>query len=319
MKEPLVSVIIPTFNRERTILRAVNSVLRQTYKNIELIVVDDGSKDNTAKLLTGITDTRLRLLQSLKNNGAAAARNLGLAQARGKYIALLDSDDEWLEEKLSVQIPELESAPAASVFSCTNAYVCGLSHVALLLGSPPKDLEAHLHTNCNLGAGTTLVLSAVCLQEVGPIDEEFTSSMEDWDWLLRMSVKSKFVYVSKPLSRIYIDNAPRSAELVERSTNIFLRKHESLIAQRGESHRKTTLTAHWLRLAQLFFAQNNAKKGFVYLRYALPASFVTQTGATIFVLATWLQMVTSVPVVDWVQKYSEWKHRTLVSDRKPVK
>lgn len=309
MEQALVSVVVPTFNREQSILRAVNSILRQSYSHLELIVVDDGSTDNTCNLLSEIRDSRLILVKSPINSGASSARNLGLSRAKGKYIALLDSDDEWLEEKLSIQIAQLESRPEASVFSCTNAYVCGLSHVALLLSSPPQDLEIHLHTNCNLGAGSTLVLSAECLKDTGPIDEAFTSSMEDWDWLLRMSIHSKFVYVEQPLSRIYIGKGMRSAELVEQSTNIFLEKHAALIANRGARHNKMVFNAHWLRLAQLFFAQKNARKGFMYLRYSLPSSLVTQMGPTVFALATWVQLTTRLPVLSWIAKCSEWKNR----------
>jgi len=101
---PLVSVVIPVFNRESFIERAVNSVLNQTYWNFELIVVDDGSTDNTVKRLKNYVDNIKILYQS--NKGVSAARNLGVKFSKGKYIAFLDSDDEWLPEKLEKQIKE---------------------------------------------------------------------------------------------------------------------------------------------------------------------------------------------------------------------
>ena len=84
-KEPLISVVIPTYNRANTILQSVNSVLNQTYKNIELIVVDDCSTDDTEKIIAGIQDSRVKFYRLEKNSGACTARNLGIEKASGKY------------------------------------------------------------------------------------------------------------------------------------------------------------------------------------------------------------------------------------------
>ncbi|MGM0423780.1 MAG: glycosyltransferase family 2 protein [Thermodesulfobacteriota bacterium] len=99
----LVSIIIPTYNRGQVLSRAVFSVLAQSHTCLELIVVDDGSIDQTREMLQGIADPRFSYLWQ-QNQGVAAARNLGIEKARGKYIALLDSDDLWLPEKLRKQL-----------------------------------------------------------------------------------------------------------------------------------------------------------------------------------------------------------------------
>ena len=99
----LVSVIIPTCNRAGTVVRAVKSVLDQTLKDLEVIVVDDGSTDDTIELLGGIADARLQVL-SQSNRGVSAARNFGLSKARGRFLALLDSDDRWLPQKAARQV-----------------------------------------------------------------------------------------------------------------------------------------------------------------------------------------------------------------------
>lgn len=103
MNEILVSVIIPSYNRERTLLTSVNSVLEQTVQNIEVIVVDDGSTDNTSKIVESIDDPRVIYIYQ-ENKGACAARNNGIEKARGKYIAFHDSDDVWHKDKLEKQI-----------------------------------------------------------------------------------------------------------------------------------------------------------------------------------------------------------------------
>jgi glycosyltransferase involved in cell wall biosynthesis len=99
----LVSVIIPTCNRAGSIVRAVTSVLEQTLQDLEVIVVDDGSTDGTLDLLGGIADSRLQVL-SQSNKGVSAARNLGLATAQGRFLALLDSDDHWRPQKAARQV-----------------------------------------------------------------------------------------------------------------------------------------------------------------------------------------------------------------------
>ena len=99
----LVSCIIPVYNRETLIKEAVNSVLAQSHRNLELVVVDDGSTDNTYATLETINDPRLKIIRQ-HNKGVSSARNTGIAQCRGKYIALLDSDDYWLKNKLEAQL-----------------------------------------------------------------------------------------------------------------------------------------------------------------------------------------------------------------------
>ena len=100
----LVSVIIPVYNRENTIKRAIDSVLCQTYSSLELIIVDDGSTDGTVKRIKEYDDDRIKLVCLGKHGGANQARNTGMMNAKGEYIAFQDSDDEWLPDKLSIQI-----------------------------------------------------------------------------------------------------------------------------------------------------------------------------------------------------------------------
>jgi glycosyltransferase involved in cell wall biosynthesis len=104
--KPKVSVIIPTYNREKYIERAIKSVLEQTYRDYELIIIDDGSTDNTGKILRKY-DKKIRNF-SMLHSGVSAARNFGISKAHGEWIALLDSDDYWLPEKLEKQMEYLE-------------------------------------------------------------------------------------------------------------------------------------------------------------------------------------------------------------------
>ena len=107
MKKEMVSVIIPTYNRETVIGRAIESVLKQTYPHFELLIIDDGSTDQTKRVVERIADERIRYILLEENGGVARARNVGIAEAQYDYIAFLDSDDEWMPEKLELQMERL--------------------------------------------------------------------------------------------------------------------------------------------------------------------------------------------------------------------
>ncbi len=118
MTSPLVSVVIPTHNRERFLREAVASVAAQTYDNWELVVVDDGSTDGTRAFLEGLADARVRPVWLARQGNAAALRNIGVQHAKGSHVAFLDSDDLWLPEKLVEQVKDLAANP-----ECRWSYV----------------------------------------------------------------------------------------------------------------------------------------------------------------------------------------------------
>ena len=117
-----VSVIIPTYNRAHLVGRAIKSVLNQTFQDFEIIVVDDGSTDSTKEVVTSFNDTRIRYIKHQMNKGGNAARNTGLKNSKGEYIAFLDSDDEWLPEKLERQLEVFEKSEDERL----GAVYCGI-------------------------------------------------------------------------------------------------------------------------------------------------------------------------------------------------
>jgi len=114
--KPIVSIILPTRNRCHLIRGAVESVLNQTFSDIEVIIVDDGSTDKTAQVVTNLNDRRIRYERLNESRGAPVARNIGISLAKGEYIAFQDSDDEWLPQKLEKQMQAFEvSKPEVGV------------------------------------------------------------------------------------------------------------------------------------------------------------------------------------------------------------
>lgn len=112
----LITVIMPAFNREKEIQFSIRNILKQSYKNFELIIVDDGSTDNTVKVISNFNDPRIRLLCLSKNQGASTARNLGIQNAKGDYITFLDSDDFYKINKLATQLKYLKETRADVVY-----------------------------------------------------------------------------------------------------------------------------------------------------------------------------------------------------------
>jgi glycosyltransferase involved in cell wall biosynthesis len=115
---PLVSIVVPTYNRAQLVPRAIDSVLRQDYPRWELIVVDDGSTDGTDEVLARYRDERIRVVRHPRNRGATAAKNTGLGEIRGEWFTILDSDDELVEDALSALVAEIERDPTLAAITC---------------------------------------------------------------------------------------------------------------------------------------------------------------------------------------------------------
>lgn len=197
----LVSVIIPTYNRAHYIREAVESVLAQSYKNFEIIVVDDGSTDGTEEVLHPYRDSIRYFYQ--ENQGASAARNLGIKNARGKYIAFLDSDDFWLPEMLEVQVGYLEAHPEA-----------GMVHADFLIldeGSNNPGPRKRTHSRPkpsgyifpelfieNAVMNVCVIVRRASLEVTGLFDPEFRRA-EDYHLWLRIARHFPIAYINRPL------------------------------------------------------------------------------------------------------------------------
>lgn len=201
---PTVSVIIPTYNRQYLVQRAINSVLGQTYENFELLVVDDGSSDDTPRIVQGYEDERIKFFRHEHNKGACTARNTALERARGDYIAILGSDDIWLPDKLEKQLEAFAEAASEVGVIYTGMIKWHKSQKATELFLPKKsgDLYEEFLTGNVLGpAESTALIKSECFEEVGYYDSSLPSR-QDLDMWIRISRLFKFDYVSECLARI---------------------------------------------------------------------------------------------------------------------
>jgi teichuronic acid biosynthesis glycosyltransferase TuaG len=193
MNGPLVSVIMPAFNVERYIAESIQSVIAQTYRRWELIIIDDGSTDATADVVQGLasSDSRIRLI-SQQNQKLAKARNAGLRQSEGELIAFLDSDDLWIKEKLELQVKALKENAADLVFSDgfifhdDNVFDESLTFATLVGGFDGAEMFRDLMLMNRIPILSVLTRRKV-LDEVGGFDERRDRGAEDYDLWLRIS------------------------------------------------------------------------------------------------------------------------------------
>jgi len=211
----LVSVILPTFNRARTLPRAITSVLSQSYSNLELLIIDDGGSDNTAEIVAAIGDPRIRYVVMEKNGGASSARNAGLRLATGQFIAFQDSDDEWLAGKLERQVRAAQEAGEAAVtvfhpkilYGRDEAGLYGPHRVCLLPiieDQAEATIKKLIHLQ-NLISTQTLLITREAFERAGFFDVHLVNS-EDWAFGIELFYNSKVVFIDEPLVISYLQN-----------------------------------------------------------------------------------------------------------------
>lgn len=185
--DALVSVVIPNYNGALYLNEAVSSVMEQDYENIEIIVIDDGSTDNSVELLKKF-GSKIQLIE-IKNSGASTARNIGISVAKGEYIAFLDSDDIWVRNKLRLQMEYMKTNKLDLVYchgqEFGNADGLNILHEAKYTGDCYKYFKKFPgRAIIDMGPSTAVIKSSR-LQKTGVFDPSFTGPAEDWDFFRR--------------------------------------------------------------------------------------------------------------------------------------
>ena len=208
MNLPKVSVIIPNYNYEKYIAKTIDSVLAQTYRNIEVIVVDDGSMDNSLNVLKDYGD-KITVIEQ-KNQGVSPARNNGAANSSGEYIAFLDADDIWLPEKLKHQMQKFFDDKEIGLVHCSmtfidpNGEVCGENRDGKQ-GWIATDI-IKLKDGAIIGTGSTSLVQRIIFEENKGFDHRLTTAA-DWEFCYRVAVEHKIGFVEEPLVLYRIHNS----------------------------------------------------------------------------------------------------------------
>jgi glycosyltransferase involved in cell wall biosynthesis len=234
MSAPTVSVVIPAYNAAWCAGRAVDSVLAQTFRDFELIVVDDGSTDNTVDVLAGYGE-RIRTL-SKPNGGLSSARNAGIQAARGEFVAFLDADDWWMPEKLVRQVAWMQAHPE-TIFCSTAARLVnpeGESIGEWRCGACSSSaLEAIFSANAHVaGSGSAVVARRQALLETGGFDERL-GSLEDIDMWMRLAARGGYQCIDEPLAVVVKrpDSMSRHLDVMRAAAMLVMRKNRHLLPE----------------------------------------------------------------------------------------
>ncbi len=215
---PLVSAVIPAYNAAGHLPAAIESVLTQTYAPVEVLVVDDGSSDDTPTVVSSFGE-RVRYVRQA-NQGVSVARNRGIAEAHGEFVALLDADDEWLPRKLESQIRRMIETSATACFTDVLLVDERSSRDRISRCRLESDLVLGLLLySCIVGPPSGLVARRGVFLEVGGFDPRF-SQCADWDMWIRLAEKGRIEVVPEPLVRyrMHSTNMSRNVRLLELDT-----------------------------------------------------------------------------------------------------
>lgn len=275
---PTVSVIIPTYNRANPLQRTLDSVLEQTYDDLEAIVVDDASTDETAAVMESYDDPRVTFVQHETNEGGSAARNTGIEHAAGEYVAFLDSDDEWRPRKLERQVDLLERRSDEWV-----AAYCGVEMVPESEPGVIRKLATHLFSrrrvtegmeggeelvrlvlsdDLHTSAGSTLIVRSDVVDAVDGFDESF-DRFQDSEFLIRVLQRGKLAYVNAPLVRRHESGNPSATDL-EAADQHYVRAFSETVSEL-ESEGYDVLGARRYMLGKAHLAEGNLRRGARYL------------------------------------------------------
>jgi glycosyltransferase involved in cell wall biosynthesis len=244
---PTVTVVIPTFNRAAVVGRAIRSVLSQTCQDLELIVVDDCSTDGTEQAVRGFSDNRIKYIRHDRNRLAGAARNTGIRCAQGEYVAFLDSDDEWLPEKLEKELEVFRNSDPEVGLVYTGKMISDESGKLLQVRMPTLSgwvYEAMLDVNF-IGSCSRVTVKKQILDRVAGFDETF-ANCQDYDLWLRVARASKIACIHHCLVKRHMLSNRMSVSL-----RGICEGWERILMKYRSDMKPRTLTRHLSRVAIL--------------------------------------------------------------------
>jgi glycosyltransferase involved in cell wall biosynthesis len=258
-KTPTVSVIIPTRNRSQLIRRAIQSVQDQTYHDFEIIIVDDASTDDTAEVVGEFEDQKIKYIRHEQTKGAPAARNTAVRISNGEYIAFIDDDDEWLPEKLQMQISAFRAAkPKVGIVYSAFWRIEGTKKTffpSAKIRKKQGNLQKALLSGNFIGLPTAIV-KRQCFEKAGFFDESFPR-LQDWEFFIRCAQQYQFMYIDKPLLISYHTDKSISSD-----HTAFLKALELITDKYSDEFGKCkkSFLKHNLVMAKLFIQNRQVQK-----------------------------------------------------------
>jgi glycosyltransferase involved in cell wall biosynthesis len=304
---PEVTVVVPTHDREDLLGQTLGCVLRQCDVDLDVVVVDDGSSDGTLESVRGLGEERVRIVSIPRARGVAASRNLGVAQAKGEWVAFLDDDDLWAPNKLRAQLAAMRSANASWAYTGAVSVDPDLRIVA---GGPPPTPERVCEElpfrNVVPAGGSNVLACRDLLVKVGPFDEGLRH-MADWDLWIRLSRLGRPAAVSSPFVayRLHAGNASLETEDIVRELDLVERKHAGL---RSGAAIDRAYVHRWIAWGHLRRGDRmEAVLGYLRAsRSGDPRSLLRAGAALLGPAVVELRMRRRLPRGPWIEQAREW-------------
>lgn len=244
------SIIIPNFNRQNSVIKAIKSVLNQTFADFELIVVDDCSTDNSLKEISKIKDERIKVYQLEENSGAAAARNYGIKKSSGDFISFLDSDDTFEPDFLKISYETLSNSDKNTGFMWTGSNIYQGGKIDKQIWRPKREETPNLTflKELKIGSGAGVTVKSEVFEKCGHFDERLPAA-EDTDFFLRITKSYDYIYAPLYLINIYRDDNDRMSKNFKNiadAYNIFLPSYFSVIDRDKNLQGKFYYKMMWL-------------------------------------------------------------------------
>ena len=263
-----VTVVIPTCNRPELLRRAIKSVLKQSLQDFEIIVIDDGFKKSSKDVVLSFNDPRLRYIKNEKQRGGGGSRNVGIQNAHGEYIAFLDDDDEWYEDKLMLQVQALDKVDKdVCVAFCGLEMVNTDNQVIRTISLKEKGVVNPFERLLRRPyIWTSVIMFRTSCRDFGGFFDENLTKNQEWDLTLRLSWKNSFFAIDRPLVRLHILGEDEHMGGTGNMPNII--KGNLLFLRKYEEEYKTRPKAHAMQLFRLagFYYEN---REFRYMRQNL--------------------------------------------------
>ncbi len=258
MQAPKVSVIIITYNRAQMLKTAMQTVLDQTFEDFELLIIDDGSPDDTENAVKSFHDPRVRYIKHAQNQGEGGARNTGVQHAEGEYIAFLDDDDEWFPNKLQLQVELLASQPQVGFVHSALINFYAETGEEVEIKAPVQAVSGNVFDDLlqeNFVILSTVIARKACFDAVGPFDLSIPAGL-DYDMWVRISQHYEFAYIDVPLIkyRKHLNKLGRNYDLQIRGNEAFINKYNAYYNVMGKLN-----NTRYFRLGLLYCFVNNFK------------------------------------------------------------
>jgi glycosyltransferase involved in cell wall biosynthesis len=263
---PEVSVIIPTRNRAQLLPRAIQSVLEQTFRDFELIIVDDQSEDSTQAVVEDFGNSRIVYVRKERKQGVSAARNAGILKAAGRFVAFLDDDDQWLPRKLESQVSLFSAGNPSLGVVYSGLFVVDFETGKVLQTRLPKKrgnvYEAILGASFTIIHPDVFLVRKVCFEEVGLFNESLRHG-EDWEMWLRISKKFEFDFVNECLVKycVHADRVSANLEASIKGNTMVLEAISKELASRSTYARRKIVSRHLFILGVLYCRNRCMREG----------------------------------------------------------